>query len=167
MATYQKVKFTGDRTGLERIRLPRYGTISAGDEVLIEVSQAEAWTAELPTRELDEDGQQVLKSDFEAVGSAQELDRREYNRAVQEARQDAADRKAKDDGDDDEDDRTHAQLDVELEAAGLPTTGNRAEKIERLAGGSGEGLTAEEEAAKADAERAAANEAGDGEGNEA
>jgi hypothetical protein len=78
---YQKVRFTGKRTGLDAIRVKGYGLVHQGQSIEVSVDQAEAWTTPLTTG----DGKEA--SDFVKVGgtvkrTAEEVE--EQKQATQE-----------------------------------------------------------------------------------
>jgi len=64
----QRVKFTGDRTGMEAISVPGIGLVEKGDTIELLADEAEAYTAELPMA----DGK--TGSDFKAVGEVYKVD---------------------------------------------------------------------------------------------
>jgi hypothetical protein len=62
----QKVRFTGKRTGLERLAIKSFGLVEVGDIIEVDGDVAERWLQELPTA----DGKTA--SDFAAVEPSDE-----------------------------------------------------------------------------------------------
>lgn len=60
----QKVKFTGNRTGLEAIGLAGYGIVKVGDTIEVDADVAERWTEKLPMAD------DKMGSDFTKMGGS-------------------------------------------------------------------------------------------------
>jgi len=57
------IKFTGERTGMTAIAVPKFGSLQRGDVIEVSPEQAESWTTKLPTATGE------LEADFAYVGA--------------------------------------------------------------------------------------------------